>query len=220
MEREKFEEIINKLGYEREKWLFFHEISRILLIDGKGIYPNWKNLKFLITKDNKILIRHGTVKPYGARFAPSFMPSGDFKSISFPKTEKGINIESSSFYNEWFRQPKFGDILRVTDGAKTYGESVITDIQFSLSTILVSLAHPLRFPNTARLSFYDPSYLNDRDNCIHSSVSEGIYMYFVPNVSKDKKKFMPYHEVVKYKDIKAIELKVGQEYLNKTYKLE
>jgi len=221
MEKEKFEEIIKKLGYKREKWLFFQEIDRILLASGKGIYPNWKNLKFLITKDNRILIRHGSVKPYGARLMSTFMPNADFKIISFPKTEMGIGIESSSFYNEWFRQPRFSDVIRATEGTKTYGESVILDIRTSGLNILVELSKPLVFSKTARLSFYDPSYLNDRDNCIHSSINEGIYMHFSPNASKDKnKKFLPYHETIKYKDIQSIELKVGQEYLNKTYRLE
>ena len=55
MEKEKFEEIINKLHIPRNKFHLLHEIDNIQLTSGKGIYPNWKYLKFLITDMEKLI---------------------------------------------------------------------------------------------------------------------------------------------------------------------
>jgi hypothetical protein len=221
MEKLKFEEIISKLGYQKNKWLFFHEIDSILLNSGKGFYPNWKYLKFLIDSNNKIYIRHGHVKPYGARLNGLISISGDYTMLTFSKTERGIPIESSSFYNEWFRQPKAGDIIRITENLTiSHGESIIKDIIPSMNSVIIRIWSPINFPKNSKLSFYDPSVLNDIDNCIHSSIYEGIYMHFEPNETKKKNKFGIFHDEIKIKDIKEINLKIGKEYFNKTYKLE
>jgi len=221
MEREKFEEVVLKLNYEKNKWMIFHEIESILLTSGRGIYPDWKYQKFLINDKNQILIQHGKVKPYGARIANPNMISSDFTALYFTLSKNGIPIESSSLYNEWFRQPKTGDAIRVTDGMSvTHGESYIKEVIYTMNSIVVYLWSPLNFPS-GRLSFYDPSVLgSDKDNCIHSSITEGIYMQFVPNIGKSKHKNAYFHEIISFKDIKEINLRVGKEYFNKTYKLE
>jgi hypothetical protein len=221
MEREKFDEISGKLKYEREKWLLFHEIDNIILKSGKGFYPDWKYLRFLITKDSKILVRHGVSKPYGARISGLTMVSNDYTSLYFTKTDKGIPIENSSFYNEWFRQPKAGDMVRVSENlTRSYGESMIKDVTYTFNSVIVNMWMPIVFPSTGKISFYDPGILKDTENCIHSTIHEGIYMHFEPNQSKSKSKFGLHHEVINIKDIKEINLKVGKEYFNKTYKLE
>jgi len=221
MEKEKFEEIVLKLKLERNKWLLFHELESIILSNGKGFYPDWKYLRFLISDDNKIFVRHGKIKPYGARLGSPLSVAGDYSYITFPRTDRGVPIENSSFYDEWFRQPQFGDVLRVTENLKTvYGESIITGVKGTFNSVIVELATPLKFPRTGKLSFYDPSFLSDRDNCIHSTIHEGIYMYFSSNPVKKMGKFGETHEVIKIKDIKEINLKVGKEYFNKTFKLE
>jgi len=222
LEKNKFEEIIKKLKYDKDKWLLFHEIDNIILFDGRGAYPNWKYLKFLISGEKeKILIKHGQIKPYGARLNGLLYLSGDLKSLTFSRTNMGINIESSSFYNEWFRQPRIGDYIRATDGTIVYGESPIMDIVHTSNSIILILALPLNVPINARVSFYDYSVLSsDRENCIHSTFHEGIYMHFIANEGKIDKKIGIYHEEIRIKDIKEINLKIGKDYFNKTYKLE
>lgn len=220
MEKEKFEEIITKLKYEKNKWITLHEIDSILLSNGRGLYPNWKYLKFLIA-DGKMFIKHGKVEAYGARLSTPNSVAGDYSYITFPRSKEGLRIQPSQFYGEGFRQPKFGDMLRITEGMeKVYGERIITEVAITMNAAIVKLSTPIRFPNTGRISFYDPTILNDAENCIHSTMDEGIYMHFIPNEGRVHKEFGSYHEVIRIKNIKEINLKVGKEYFNKTYKLD
>jgi hypothetical protein len=220
MQKEKFEEITIKLKYEKEKWLLFHEIDSILLSSGKGFYPNWKYVKFMITEE-KILVRHGKVKPYGARLGGLMYLSADLRVLNFARTNAGIHMESSSFYDEWFRQPKIGDYIRVTEGDIVYGESPIMDVKYTMNAVMMEVGIPIKIPISARVSFYDYTVLaSDRENCAHSTFNEGMYMHFITNEAKPHKKYGIYHEEMKIKDIKEINLKVGKEFFNKTYKLE
>jgi hypothetical protein len=221
MEKEKFREIVSKLGYERDKWLTLQEIDSIELKSGKGYYPNWKFLKFLVTQDDRVLVRHGKSEPYGARVSGLSMASSDFMMLYFkPSSTGGIQIEQSPIYGD-FRQPRVGDAIRVTEGLTVcHGESVIMEVKPTFNALILVLSHPLSMPKSARLSFYDTSVHVDRENCVHSTMSEGIYMHFVPNKSKRKHRGKEYHEEIRFRDISEINLAVGKEYFNKTYKLE
>jgi len=222
MEKEKFNEIIEKIKYEREKWYSFHEIESLYMLSGKGIYPNWKHLRFLITKDNRILVKHGRSRPYGARLNGLILASGDYKSMTFMAGKEGFQIEASAFYPEGFRQVKIGDVLRISEGIdRIHGEAHIKSIMGSLNSLIINLWEPLVLPKNGRFSFYDPQvFYNNSANCIHATMNEGIYMEFVENPSKKKFKDSPYHEEIKAKDIKEINLLIGKEFYNKTYKLE
>jgi hypothetical protein len=221
MTKEKFDEIIEKIGYQREKWYSFHEIESIFLTSGKGYYPNWRHLRFLISKD-KIIIKHGDSEPYGARLTNLVYTSNDFTSMTFSLGSEGIPLEPSQFYPGGFRQPTTNDKIRVSEGVnKVYGESNIKKIMISMNSVVVMLWQPLKIPKTGRISFYDPSYLSkNRENCMHSTFHEGIYMYFNGNPSKKKFKDEPFHEEIKVRDIKEINLSIGNDYYKKTYKLE
>jgi hypothetical protein len=223
MEKTKFEEIVNKLKYPKNKWLFLHEIESVILSSGRGVYPNWKNTKFLIKENNDILVRHGRVRPYGARLNGFIHMSGDLMTANFAVGDKGIILENSSFYGEFFRQPKVGDILRLSEGLKNIvGEANIKEVRYQLNAVSLVLWQPLKLTKNGRYSFYDNAiFSSDPDNCIHASISEGIYMRFVENEGKKKdKKLGVFHEEIRVKDIKEINLVVGSEYFNKTYKLE
>jgi hypothetical protein len=223
MLKEKFEEIVSKLKYERNKWHIFHEIEGIVLNSGRGIYPNWKHTRFLISNDGKLYINYGDVKPYGARLSGLLYASGDYTALTFTMTDKGIPIENSNYYGEWFRQPKVGDYIRVTEGLnKVVGESMIRDIKPSLNSIIVDMWLPIKGSNKSRISFYDPKMLNDnRDRAVHGTMEEGIYVIFEPYTFGYKtKQFGNYHEEIKIKDIREINLRVGSDYYNKTYKLD
>lgn len=220
MEKEKFREIVSKLGYERDKWLTFQEIDSVITKSGKGFYPNWKFLKFMVTPDDRLLVKHGKSEPYGARLSGLSMVSSDSTMLYFRPSEKGIQIESSPLYGE-FRQPRVGDTVRVTEGLTVcHGESVVMEVKPTFNSVILVLSHPLNIPRSARLSFYDTSVYADRDNCVHSTMSEGIYMHFVPNRSKKRFRGSEFHEEIRFKDISEINLSVGREYFSKTYKLE
>ena len=60
MDKDKFEKLINELEFERNKWLDFSEIDTILLKNGRGIYPDWRHMRFMINDKNEILIKHGS----------------------------------------------------------------------------------------------------------------------------------------------------------------
>lgn len=221
MEKEKFREIVDKIGYERDKWHMFHEIESIVLNSGRGLYPDWKHLRFLITSSNKLLVRHGRSEPYGARLNNVTMLSGDFRSITFSAGSEGVSLEPSPFYPQGFRQPRTDDIIRVTEGiSRSYGESHIKEVRMTINGVIIDLWEPLQFPRTGRVSFYDPRVLvGDKDNCIHSTMHEGIYMHFVGNESKRRFSGLTFHEEIKIKDIREINLSIGSSYYGKTYKL-
>jgi hypothetical protein len=220
VEKEKFSEIVSKLGYEREKWLTFQEIDSIVTSSGRGFYPSWKFLKFMITKDDKILVRHGLSKPYGARLSGLNMVSGDMRSLYFISNSKGVQIESSPFYNE-FRQPRVGDSIRATEGLSVcHGESMIVDVIGTMNSVILALSEPINMPRGSRLSFYDTAVYSDRENCVHSSMNEGIYMHFSANRSKKRHRGQEFHEEIRVRDIVEVNLSVGREYYSKTYKIE
>jgi len=223
MEKENFQAIVTKLKYPKNEWLFFHEIESIILNSGRGIYPNWKYQKFLIKENYDIIVRYGKVKPYGARLNGFLYMSGDHTTVNFAIGEKGIQIENSSFYGEFFRQPKAGDVLRISDGInKILGESIIKEIRYQINSVSLVLWNPIGLFKNGKYSFFDNSVLNsDSTNCIHGTISEGIYQHFIPNDSKSKdKRFGIFHEEIKFKSIKEINLIVGKEYFDKTFKLE
>jgi hypothetical protein len=221
MEKEKFREIVSKLGYERDKWLTFQEIDSIVLKSGRGFYPSWKFLKFLITKEDRILVKHGLSEPYGARLSGLSMVSADATMLYFKPSATGMfQIEPSPVYGD-FRQPRVGDAVRATEGLSvSHGESMVMEVKMSFNASILILSHTLNVPKGSRLSFYDTSVYSDRENCVHSTMSEGIYMHFVPNQSKRKFQGSFFHEEIKFRDIKEINLSVGREYYNKTYKLD
>lgn len=221
MEKEKFREIFSKLGHEREKWLTLQEIDSVITSSGKGYYPNWKFLKFMLTNDDRILVRHGKSEPYGARISGLSMVSSDTTMLYFKPSERGlVQIESSPMYGD-FRQPRVGDTIRVTEGLSVcHGESIVMEVKPTFNAVILVLSHPLSIPRSARLSFFDTEVYSDRGNCVHSSMSEGIYMHFVPNRSKKKFRGQEFHEEIKARDILEINLSVGKEYFNKTYKLD
>lgn len=221
MDKEKFNEIIDKIGYKRDKWHTFHEIDSIVLSSGRGLYPDWRHLRFMVTSSNKLLVRHGKSEAYGARLGNVLMLSGDFRTMTLATSKDGVSIEQSPFYPEGYRQPRTDDIVRVTEGmSKVYGESQVKAVKMTINGAIIELWQPLPFPRSGRVSFYDKNVLsNDKDNCIHSTMHEGIYMHFVGNESKRKVQGDSFHEEIKIKDIREINLSIGSAYYGKTYKL-
>lgn len=213
MEKGTYEKILINLKYTRNEWREFDEISSIVLNDGRGIYPNWQYMRFLIKDNGDILIKHGKSEPYGARLIGSFMVSYDGFSISFPK---GDIISPTEYYTK-FRFPVEGDIIRLSD-KKLLGEFLVSKVSVRMNAIIINLANPLYYKNRGRLSFYDPNSF-DSELCMHSTAVEGVYMKFKENSGKPDKKYGVYHEIIKYKDIKEISLKVGSNGLS-TYKLD
>lgn len=212
MKKERFEEIITNLKLEKEKWMTLTEIESIILDDGRGIYPNWVHMRFLITKNNELIIKHGGSIPYGSRLGYRYAVSYDSMSVQFPPDAV---LVSSEFCGD-YRLPKPGDILRSTIGPfKTLSECLIRNVERASNAFVIELSNPLRYNNETRLSFYDPKEYS-ADDCIHGNEVEGIYAKFQENNGKNKK-FGIQHEIIKIKNIKEINLKLSKH--NKTYKL-
>lgn len=212
MKKERFEEILFNLKIEREKWLTLTEIESIVLDNGRGIYPDWIHIRFLITKNNEIIIKYGNSEPYGCRLASRYSISYNNMSLSFPPE----NVIANSSYCKEFRLPKKGDIIRSTVGCfKILSESVISGVQAAGNTFYIDLLNPIKYNSESHLSFYDPKEY-ELENCIHGNEVEGIYTKFQENNGKNKK-FGIQHEIIKIKNIKEINLKLLKH--NKTYKL-
>jgi hypothetical protein len=97
-------------------------------------------MKFKVTDKGKIDIQHGTVRPYGARLSGLMSVSGGMNMLYFRSTQEGIQIESSSFYGQGFRQPKAGDVVRISENVtKVYGESIIKAIKLTMNSIIIEL---------------------------------------------------------------------------------
>lgn len=212
MKQERFNEIITNLKLERNKWIDLNEISSIVLSDGRGIYPNWKYLRFMIL-ESSILVKHGDSEPYGARLVPTFNPSYDYESFSFPLNA----IQSTSYYST-YRLPETGDILRATYDSTTLWEAYILECVKSMNGLIIKTGSPHITKKPFHLSFYDPEEY-DEGLCMHSTEVEGVYMKFKENKGKIKKGLGAVEEIIKVKNIQEINLRVGCTYYNKTYKL-
>lgn len=209
MRKEQFNEIIEDLKIEKNKWLTLGEVESILLSDGRGIYPNWRHMRFKFT-DDSILIKHGDSFPYGARLGNIFNINNDMKQISFPPSSI---IAPSEFYSD-FRLPKSGDIVRFTNGASTLlSECLVENVLMTSNVFVIKLVNRANIGKDFRISFYDPQEY-DKDICMHSSEVEGIYMKFSENDGKQRKSGI-FHETIKCKEISEIMLKLA--YKNKTY---
>lgn len=211
MEKEKFEEVIENLKLERYKWQYLNEFDSIEMKDGKGFYSDWKHLRFLIG-DKFIFVKHGISEPYGARLSYIFNISYDGTTVSFPP---GNPVLPSDYYGE-FRAPKQGDIIRSTiSTTNILSESLITEVYNSGNSFIIKVLNPIKMNKESKLSFYDPT-VYDKELCMHSSEVEGIYMKFKENPGK-KSKYGIFHEIIKIKNIKSINLKLSVK--QKTYKI-
>lgn len=217
MEREALKEIWEKLKYKENEWIFLYEVDSILLNGGRGIYPDWRHMKFMLS-GGTIYIRHGYVEPYGARISGLMSQSYDKESLYFALGEDGIHVEKNDMYG-WFRQPKPGDVLHISSSESMSVEGYIKELSRNINGVIIKLWYPINIPRDARLSFYDPAFLSDKENCIHSAVYPGIYMHFIPNPGKEHKKYGVFHEIIKVKSIESIHLKVKSQDNNKTFKL-
>lgn len=211
MKKEVFENFLNNAKIEKNKWISLPEVESIMLKGGIGIYPNWIHLRFYIT-DSKIFIRHGSSTTYGARLSSRLRYSYNYTEVTFEPS----SIVLSSRYCTNFRLPRAGDFLVSSDSPNhVLSTSMIIKVESFANAFTIKVSNPIKDTPTSILSFYDPEEY-DKDNCIHGTVEEVIYVKFSPNETK-KKSFGKYHEVIKVKNITEINLRlvVG----NKTYKV-
>ena len=214
MKNENFEEIVNQLKLEKNKWISFSDIDSIILNNGRGVYPNWRHLRFLINDRNEIYIQHGKSEMYGARLSTLYSIAYDNSSISY----SGGAIVLPDI-NGNFRAPESGDIIRVGyRKAPCFYETVISSVVYGYNGCIIKLIMPIpKTPdNEFRFSFYDPKIYNEKD-CIHGTEEEGIYMKFIPNSGKTNKLYGIFHEKINIKEISEINLKLKT---NKTYSLK
>lgn len=207
MKKENFIEFLKNAKIEKDKWTTLPEVESIVLSSGRGIYPNWKHLRFKVY-DDIIFVQHGDSEPYGARLGNMFSLSGDKTKISFPPSSILAEV------NYPFRQPVVGDILRVTNGKNNLtSEAMIVNVLKASNCTVYTLSNPINATNDFRLSFYDPTQYEEH-SCMHSSEIEGFYMKFTANQGKERKTGI-FHELIKVKDISEIKIKLGIK--NKTY---
>ena len=208
MKNERFKEIINSLKIETNKWLDFSEISSILLKNGRGIYPNWLYERFLIDSSmSNIFIKHGKSTPYGARLSMAFSFPYDMSAILY---QPGIIVPKTQYYPE-FRNPRKGDVIRATTDNIVISESIVDEVIYMGNSIRINLIRPLseliNYRKDFLLSFFDPGEYS-KENCVHSTIVEGIYMKFDENKGNRKKSFGVFEEVIKIKNIEEISFKL------------
>lgn len=204
MKKEQFKEIIEELNLHKFEWLQLNEIDSFVLSNGRGVYPNWKHLRFQIL-DDSIFVQHGDSVPYGGRLGNVFSISSDNRQIAFPP---GSVLADTPYQ---FRLPRVGDIVCATDGHKKSPKfsAMIINIINASNQFVIQLSNPVIPSNDFRLSFYDPAEVEE-NICMHSTEVEGLYMKFSPNYGKPKKYGIK-HEVIKIKDIKEIKLKLASQ---------
>lgn len=205
MNKEKYEDFLSQLDYQKGKWYPVCDVESFLLDNGIGIYPNWMHTRFMF-RDNDILIKHGDSKPYGARLASMYSISSDRMMISFPP---GRVISPTDYYND-FRLPRAGDILISSESTrKILSASLIRKVTVSNNAVFIELSNQLFFNQNSKFSFYDPSEFTNDDRCIHGNVIEGVYMKFSENSGRTDKKLGIFHESIKIKNIKEVVLKLN-----------
>ena len=213
MRKEEILNIAKELDITLEEWNEFYEIESINLISGKGIYPNWRHLRFLISKDGDIYVKHGESKPYGARLTLNFSITIDGLGVHL----SAIDTVPGTDYYEKFRLPAVGDTLRYSDGSKIVNESIITKVSRGSNCIILDVFPKLNTETYGKLSFYN---VNERQILsMHGAPVEGIYMNFFENSGKRHKVYGVFHEIIKPKEVKSINLNIRSKYNQKTFKL-
>ena len=207
MDKDKFEEVINELEFERNQWLDFSEIDTILLKNGRGIYPDWRHMRFMINNKNEILIKHGSSKPYGARMTSRYNVAVGGTSLQVAAQDF---IPSTEYYDK-FRMPKPGDIFRMTYAGKEISQAVITEVDGGSNCVIIDLGSPINMQYHGMISYFDPVEY-DKETCMHSDPIEGVYMKFSENSSKKG-----FQEVIKLKNIDAIILNVCSKRFKKKF---
>jgi len=207
MKREKFEEMISQLKYEKNKWLTLPDVSSIMLDSGVEIYPNPKRIKFFI-KDEIIYVRYGRLKPYGARINALISIASDYSAFTFARGPLGLQVDDSSFPGtEKFRHPVAGDNIVFSNGNTVYGEAAIKEIRGSINSVIVYTWNPIRIQAGAKASYYDPNVLaRSKQDCAHSTLGEGIFMKFESNQKSRKTTFGEYHQEIDISDIAEIKI--------------
>lgn len=204
MKSEKLNEIRNQLGLLTGTWYTLYDIDSILMKDGRGVYPNYKFLRFLFT-ENEIYVKHGKSTPYGARLSTKFSISSTRMAVSF---QYGPIISSVSYHSD-FRVPRSGDILVASDSkGNVVSESVIESVIFGMNGTMITLLTPITLNNDVLLSFYDPQ-MYSKDLCVHGTIDPGVYLKFLENENGiNHKKYGKYHEILKDRNIISIDLKL------------
>lgn len=216
MKKEIFCKIIHELNIKYNEWIDLYEIDGIILNNGRGIYPDWKHMRFLITDSHDILIRYGTSTPYGARLTSLFNISIDGQDLSLNTSDL---LPETIYYSE-YRAPRSGDIIRYMRGKILINESPIMSVSIGANQTCIALGTPISTRTRGLLSFYDPLEYTGGSECMHSNPIEGIYMKFKPNELNNIKKFGGYHELIKCKDISEVVLKVVSKKFQKTYSVK
>lgn len=216
MKREVFSKILTDLNIKTNEWTDLYEIEGIMLSNGRGIYPDWKHMRFMITDSMDILIRYGLSKPYGARLTGLFNISIDGMDLSLCTSDL---LPETIYYSE-YRYPHVGDIIRYTRGKTVLNESPIMEVHVASNQTTIALGSPLTLRTKGMLSFYDPLEYTGKTECMHSNPIEGVYMKFSPNELNNTKKYGGYHELIKCKEISEVILKVVSKKFQKTYSVK
>lgn len=177
MKKREYEEIVNNICPDCNKYISPEHIDAIELTNGMIFKPVWTDNR--ISRDNKkIYFLYGKQKPYGGRLPTWFSFSYDRRSIRFPEQI----IVNTGGYGE-FRIPKVNDIIVYSKNGKTISKSVITYVKITSNLTIIEVATPLHGELGGLLSFYDQNEY-EPDLCMHGSIYCGLYLKFIPHNNK------------------------------------
>lgn len=177
MKKREYEEIVNNVCPDCNKYISPEHIESIELKNGMMFKPVWTDNR--IARDNKNLyFLYGKQVPYGGRLPTWFSLSYDRRDVRFP----GIVQTSTGGYGE-YREPRVNDILVYTIDGKIVSTSLIVYVKISSNLTIIELAKPLTGPLGGLLSFYDQTEY-DKDMCMHGTLLPGLYLKFQPHNNK------------------------------------
>ena len=194
MKNEDWVQVLEAFNIEKNKWVSLSEINRILLKDGRGIYPNYLYLKFLVTDKNEILIQHGSPIRFGSQLPSPSSVNHEKKNFTFDP-----NLLSSNF-----RKPVQGDILVACSRNGSYIQAYIDNAINSFNGLFIQTVTALRSEYGTIFSFYNPLQVKDNS---YFNFKTGEFFNFLPNEKGKKSPFGIYQEKIKISDIENITLK-------------
>lgn len=200
MKSEEAKKTLSSKGVEEAAWSDFGNVDRIVLKNGRVIFPDQRHTRFYVGK-KAIYIRYGNRVPYGARLSADRYVTWDGATISFQNAR--IFDIGDPAARKIMPFPRIGNFIIVQKKSSNI-KAAITKVGNGMHGPSISIFPRLQINPSDIIYFYDALKYSDND-FDGDYPSDGIYSKFIPVEKQRKfKEVGTANESISFKEIAEI----------------